>query len=133
MLKRKIQEYNKAISAFCQDNSTSWRKYIYLAQKVLNDTENQASGLSSTEIVFGFKPETVLDRLLRLPDDDKVDKDRLILKAKIGNLMTKVQKARENYKKHFDKHRQNKLFKVDDLVAIVEDTKASLKHNVRFR
>jgi hypothetical protein len=131
-VERKIQEYNKVIASYCFDHSKDWLNYIYLAQKVLNDTVNKNSGMTPTEIMFSFKPETVLDRLLTLPDDATLRKDRIKIEAQVNDLLSRLQTNRAKSKKYYDKKHTNLELAVGDLVALDDPPAASTDHNVRY-
>jgi len=131
-VERKIAEYNKVMASFCHANSTTWKRYIYLAAKTLNDLQSKSSKMSPTEIIYNFKPETVLDRLINIPQNSVLRRQREEIENKVKDVLARVKKSRENYKMHADKKRLNVSFEVGQQVAIEDIPKPSLKHNVRY-
>jgi hypothetical protein len=132
-VERRIQECNKVMARFCYKESREWMKYIYLAAKFLNDIPNKSLGLSPTEIMYAFKPVSIIDKLLAPAETADLKRQKKIIESKVHDVVVaRMKKARENYKKYYDKHCCESEFQVGQLVALCDRPKPSLKHNVRF-
>jgi hypothetical protein len=83
--------------------------------------------------VYTFKVVSIIDKLLAPADTaDLKRQKKKIIESKVHDVVACMKKARENYKKYYDKHCCESEFQVGQLVALRDKTKPSLKHNVRF-
>jgi hypothetical protein len=132
IVERHIQTLNKIIASFCHDNTLSWLKHIYAAQSIINNTWNSSIQATPSEIMYGFKAENILDRLVDIPDSATLLRDKKLLEQKLTKLKENIEKARTIHKGGYDKKHQDKQFKIGEIVCFLLRREAKSGINLRF-
>ncbi|RWS04318.1 hypothetical protein B4U79_11157, partial [Dinothrombium tinctorium] len=108
------------LASLCRNpEMRDWDIQTVQAAIALNSRVNRSTGKTPMELMYGFRPRTVVDNVLAAEVDNDEEEEEPRVEAIREEAMNNIVRAQESQKKNYDLRRcRGRPFAVDDIVAV---------------